>query len=60
MDKKVWDLLIKKYFNNAIKVEVLYIVGKQDIDTCNDYRRLKEFNRFVEKIYSSIGLDIGA
>ncbi len=32
---------IKKYFKNSIKIEVPFKVGKQDIDTWDDYRRLK-------------------
>ncbi len=33
---------IRKYFNIAYKIEVPYKVGKQDIDTWEDYRRLKD------------------
>ena len=33
--------VIKKYFPNAIKIEVSYLIGKQDIDTWEEYWRLK-------------------
>ena len=33
--------VIRKYFQNAIKIDVNYLVGKQDIDTWEDYWRLK-------------------
>ncbi len=32
---------IRKYFKTAYKIEVPYMIGKQDIDTWEDYRRLK-------------------
>ena len=32
---------IRKYFNDAFKIKVPYKTGKQDIDTWDDYRRLK-------------------